>query len=356
MWEVLERLAPARPAAFAMNAARSGLFALEAIPLEGLTRWFAAPFSGAPPAPTRSAAARALRELLQRDAENIARGIYPLAVLAPESPVSHATRYLRLLADGVWAARRARQRRHRAFDADAANLLEELPAYYRRNFHFQTNGYLSRSSADLYDHQVQILFRGAADAMRRMLLLPLRETLRSDTGRGLRLLELGAGSGSATRFAAMAFPDAKITCLDLSYPYLKRAQERLRSASRVDFIQGDAAALRFDAASFDAVFSVFLLHELPFGVRQQVVAEALRVVRPGGFVGFVDSLQWCDAGDLRWPLEEFPKRFHEPYYRNYLKNPIEDLLAAAGARRIRTETGFLAKQASGVAPQPTAHS
>jgi ubiquinone/menaquinone biosynthesis C-methylase UbiE len=348
----LTRLAPARPTAVAWSAARSSLFALEAIPLEGLTRWFAAPRSSAPPASTRSAAMKALRALLERDAENIARGVYPLAVLAPESPVSHATRYLRLLADGVSAARRARQRRHRAFDTDAANWLEELPAYYRRNFHFQTNGYLSTSSADLYDHQVQILFRGAADAMRRMILPPLRETLGSEAGRGLRLLELGAGSGSATRFAAMAFPDAKITCLDLSYPYLKRAQERLRWASRVDFIQGDAAALRFDAASFDAVFSVFLLHELPSPVRQQVVAEALRVVRPGGFVGFVDSLQLRDAGDLRWPLEEFPKRFHEPYYRDYLKSPIEDLLAGSGMQHIGTETGFLAKRVSGSAPAP----
>jgi ubiquinone/menaquinone biosynthesis C-methylase UbiE len=162
---------------------------------------------------------------------------------------------------------------------------------------------------------------------------------------------LGAGCGSATRFAALAFPDAKLTCLDLSYPYLKRAQQRLEWAARVDFCQGDAAALRFDAASFDAVFSVFLLHELPLAVRRAVVGEALRVVRPGGFIGFLDSVQLCDAGDLRWPLEQFPKRFHEPYYRNYVQHPIEDLLGEAGCCDVETTTGFLAKLAWGKRPE-----
>jgi len=353
MWETLGQLAqwaPVRPAALALGAARTGLFALEAFPLERLSRLFSARFATTPPAATRVAASRALRALLEGDAENIVRGVYPIEVLAPESPVSHATRYLRLLADGVWAARRARSQHHRTFDSDAAVWLDELPTYYRRNFHFQTNGYLSASSAELYDHQVQILFRGAADAMRRLILPPLRESLDPPTGRGQHLLELGAGCGSATRFAALACPDAKLTCLDLSYPYLKRAQQRLQRVPRVDFCQGDAAALRFDDASFDAIFSVFLLHELPLDVRRQVIAEAVRVVRPGGFVGFLDSMQLRDAGELRWPLDQFPKRFHEPYYRNYVRHPIEDLLCSAGVERIETATGFLAKLAYGVSP------
>jgi len=45
------------------------------------------------------------------------------------------------------------------------------PSYYA-NFHHQTNGYFSDLSANLYDLQVEILFGGSADAMRRRIIAP----------------------------------------------------------------------------------------------------------------------------------------------------------------------------------------
>jgi hypothetical protein len=50
---------------------------------------------------------------------------------------------------------------------------EAFPDYYLQNVHHQTDGYLSDHSAALYDLQVEILFHGAADPMRRRLLKPL---------------------------------------------------------------------------------------------------------------------------------------------------------------------------------------
>ena len=52
------------------------------------------------------------------------------------------------------------------------------PDYYLQNFHHQTDGYLSDHSAGLYDLQVEILFNGTADAMRRRVLAPLRRGLK----------------------------------------------------------------------------------------------------------------------------------------------------------------------------------
>ena len=37
---------------------------------------------------------------------------------------------------------------------------------------------------------------------------------------------------SATRFVAQAFPEAQITCVDLSHPYLRAARKRLRRFER----------------------------------------------------------------------------------------------------------------------------
>ena len=47
---------------------------------------------------------------------------------------------------------------------------ERYPAYYLQNFHYQTDGWLSKDSARLYDFQVETLFLGSADTRRRQAL------------------------------------------------------------------------------------------------------------------------------------------------------------------------------------------
>ena len=91
----------------------------------------------------------------------------------------------------------------------------------------------------------------------------------------------------------------------------------------------------FADAEFDVVTCIYLFHELPPRVRRAVVAEVRRVVRPGGWVIFVDSLQPGDEPDYDSMLEYFPAAFHEPYYASYLKEDLDRLWRpgfAAGER------------------------
>ena len=111
-----------------------------------------------------------------------------------------------------------------------------------------------------------------------------------------------------------------------------------------------AAELDFADQRFDAVYSVFLFHELPLPVREAVLAETMRVLRPGGFFGLVDSLQIGDDDELDWALEFFPREFHEPYYANYASNPMSGLLSQAGFENLEAGTGYLAKWVSATAP------
>ncbi|MEZ4330949.1 MAG: methyltransferase domain-containing protein [Myxococcota bacterium] len=306
----------------------------------------------APRAPSRAEVETVLarlRALFEHDARQIARGVIPLATLAPRDPLGHGRSFLRILGDTPSVASRRKRRDARDFGREARGWLDELPAYYRRNFHYQTDGYLSPRSAELYEHQVELLFRGGADAMRRLVVPPLRRHFGSDhDGRGLRLLELGSGTGSATHAVARALPRAKLTCVDLSFPYTRHARRALAAYERVECIQGDAANLDFGAARFDAVYSVFLFHELPLPVREQVLAEAWRVLRPGGFFGLVDSLQRGDDPALDWALGFFPREFHEPYYAHYATHAMEPLVRAAGFERLERGTGYLAKWISAV--------
>lgn len=284
-----------------------------------------------------------LHELLECDIARIERGLYPPEVLMPESPLEHMRRLPLLLREGVRASRRRLEKEARVFGEEAQDLLKDVPDYYQRNFHFQGDGYLSELSAELYEHQVEVLFGGAADAMRRLIIQPLKEKFGSTDGAGLTFLEIGAGTGRATRFVRMAFPKAKIVAVDLSGPYLKRAQKQLERFNRHDFIEADAAKLPFQDQKFDAVYSVFLFHELPKDVRRDVVREGIRVLKPGGFYGFVDSLQLGDTVELDEALKQFPVHYHEPFYRGYLETPMAPLLEAEGLKIFSRGTGFFSK-------------
>ncbi|RYZ94329.1 MAG: class I SAM-dependent methyltransferase, partial [Proteobacteria bacterium] len=224
---------------------------------------------------------RSLRQLLKEDAERIAQGYYPASVFLRSEPTSnpleHFQRLPRIFQDAMSASRRRSKKHSKDFSPAAKRRTEGLPAYYQRNFHYQTDGYLGEESAALYDHQVEILFAGSADPMRRMLLAPLKRHFARSEGKGLRILELGCGSGSGTNFLRLAFPLARITAVDLSEPYLEVAARRVPS---VNFLPAAAEALPFKDQEFDAVVSIFLFHELPLEVRKAVLAETHRVLKP----------------------------------------------------------------------------
>lgn len=352
-------------AALGFHGLRSALFFGESLPLVWLQRpprpaeeraGRKGRLASAPDREALEAALGRLRDLFVQDARLIARGVIPLSVLAPRDPLGHGRRLLRILGDVRSVKSRRKRRDSRDFGRGAQDWLDELPAYYRRNFHYQTDGYLSERSAELYEHQVELLFRGGADAMRRLILPPLRAHFDPDPlgsshdGSALHFLELGAGTGGATHAVARAFPRAKITCLDLSFPYTRHARRQLAAYERVECIQGDAAALDFADGRFDAVYSVFLFHELPLPIRELVLDESRRVLRPGGFLGLVDSLQKGDDPALDWALDFFPREFHEPYYAHYTTHPMEPLLERAGFTALEGGTGYLAKWIAARAP------
>ncbi len=290
-----------------------------------------------------------LYQLLKKDSENIAQGFYPIEVLKPEKLTQHMLRYPRIIMDGYSISKRRQDKKAHDFQEESEEFLKELPEYYRRNFHFQTGGYLTKESADLYEHQVEILFAGAGDAMRRLIIPPLKQAYPGD-GEGLHFLEVAAGTGRLTRVMKLAFPKARITVLDLSYPYLKKAQTNLQNFDRLDFVQGAAEELPFQDGMFDAVYSCFLFHELPYEIRKRAVAEGSRVLKEGGFFGFVDSVQKEDVQGLEWALEQFPVDFHEPFYKNYQQNPMEGLMLNQGFGHIYKQLGFFAKAVLGKKP------
>jgi ubiquinone/menaquinone biosynthesis C-methylase UbiE len=283
-----------------------------------------------------------VKALLKIDSENIANGYYPISVLFQESPLDHYFRLPFLIGDAIRASYQRKSKETSRFKNDDFDFVANSPEYYQRNFHFQEGGYLNDSSAKLYDHQVEILFSGTAQVMRRQMIPHLKMHFNHSNGEGLKFLEIGSGTGALTRLMSLAFPKAQITCVDLSPHYLKYAQNRLVDFKRINFIQGQGENLDFKDETYDAVFSCYLFHELPQNIRKEVIDEKWRVLKKGGFLGIMDSIQKGDDVDLDWALKEFPIDFHEPFYKNYVENNLEPLVKRNDSK-VQTDIYFLSK-------------
>ena len=296
-----------------------------------------------PPTPEAAASLRArIGELFDEDWRDADAGFYPRELIEQLPWREYAQALPRLLAD----LPRTRARIGRADHADIPDA-EGYPRYYARNFHYQSEGYLGHTSAALYDLQVELLFGGTADVMRRRLIPPIVQFAResgASKARPLRVLDVACGTGHFLRMLGAALPEeGKLYGIDLSPHYIARAREVLPREMDVSLVCDNAEHLPFLDGSFDAVTSVFLLHEVPADVRARVLSEMARVVRPGGLVIVADSIQLADAPELKREILGFPNRFHEPYYLGYVKDELTTRVAAAGLHVTGSKLAFLTK-------------
>jgi ubiquinone/menaquinone biosynthesis C-methylase UbiE len=285
--------------------------------------------------------------LQARDAENVSKGIYP-AMDDEDSLAGHIEALRRMFAD--LPVTNERRLDGRANEVAAMPEAEGMPDYYARNFHYQTGGYLSEESAQIYDIQVDTLFIGTSGAMRRQALPPIAAYVRGKDQRTLSMLDVACGTGRFLGQAAQAFPAMPMKGIDLSAAYAEMARGHLAGRRNIEIKQGNAEALPFSDASQDIVTSIYLYHELPGDVRRTVTKEILRVLKPGGLYVLVDSLQWGDQPDYDGLLEAFPVRFHEPFYERYLGDDLAALFSECGFEAVETSLAYFSKVVVGRKP------
>lgn len=150
---------------------------------------------------------------------------------------------------------------------------------------------------------------------------------------GGRALDVCAGTGDIA--LALSRLGAEVVALDFAPHMLARAQER-RGRQRLALVQGDALALPFRDASFEAAavgFSLRNVFSLP-----GLLAEMRRVVRPGGWVVSLETSQ---------PSSRLVQRIYHQYLR--LAVSFAPLLSVGSAYRYLAQTIFAFPPADEVA-------
>ena len=99
------------------------------------------------------------------------------------------------------------------------------------------------------------------------------------------IFDFGAGIGNSLPWFRKHFPQARLTCADVSTRSLDIARTRFPGAE--DFVT-IGAAIPVAAESQDIVFSACVFHHIPHEEHQHWLQELLRIVRPGGLLAIYE--------------------------------------------------------------------
>lgn len=154
-----------------------------------------------------------------------------------------------------------------------------------------------------------------------------------------RLLDMGCGFGKSTKPFYDRCREAEILGIDLAAPCLKLAAQEAAAAQarNVRFAQRNAADTRLPDAAFDVVTSTMMLHEMPPPVVEATLAEAFRLLEPGGLMIHLDFLPPEEDEFLTWLHFGHGRRNNEPYMEPLARMDIAAVMQRIGFRDVAIE-------------------
>lgn len=232
-----------------------------------------------------------------------------------------------------------RQLSDRSWDADfkaVANPEINYPDYYTTSFHAYEGGNLNWEaaweveSAALAVH-AKIWSQGDArgDLMLRQSYHDLiRQQIEIEPQ---TILDLGCSVGLSSFALQDVFPQAKVTGVDLSAYFLAVANYRSQQTqSQISWLHAAAESTGLADASFDLVSACLMFHELPQNAAKDIIHEASRLLRSGGYLTIMDMNPNSPIYQGMPPYILTLLKSTEPYLDQYFALDIERAIAEAG--------------------------
>ena len=169
----------------------------------------------------------------------------------------------------------------------------------------------------------------------------LRDAALAEMGEELpgRSLQVACVYGDFTpRLAQRVAAGGSLDVVDVLPVQLANLRRKLQPSNSVNLVNRDAADLGFADSSYERVILFFLLHEMPLDVRRRTLAEAFRVLKPGGQLVIVDYHRPSGWHPLR-PVMKWILQTFEPFAMDLWRHEVREWLPA-GARVVRKATSF----------------
>lgn len=155
-----------------------------------------------------------------------------------------------------------------------------------------------------------------------------------------RTLQIACVYGDLTsRLRARLATAGSLDVVDILGVQLDNLARKLPGDPRVGLIQGDSAALDFASDAYERALLFFLLHEQPIDVRRRTIAEALRILKPGGRLVILDYHRPRRTHPLYWPMVAVLKTL-EPFALDLWRHEIADWLPRATVASVEKRTFF----------------
>lgn len=153
-----------------------------------------------------------------------------------------------------------------------------------------------------------------------------------------RILDIGCTVGHNAVPIAQAFPDAEVIAIDTAAASLRYGAARAAAlgVTNIKFVQANGEDLsRWEDGYFDWVQTTMFLHELSARAMPRILAEAYRVLAPGGLILHIEQPQYSDEMPL---FEQFMRDWdafnnNEPFWSAMHGSDLKDVMAQAGFDR-----------------------
>ncbi|MFN3864263.1 MAG: class I SAM-dependent methyltransferase [Erythrobacter sp.] len=150
-----------------------------------------------------------------------------------------------------------------------------------------------------------------------------------------RILDIGCTIGHNAVPIAQAFPDAEVIAIDTAAASLRYGAARAAAlgVTNIRFVQASAENLsRWPDGYFDWVQTTMFLHELSARAMPRILAEANRVLAPGGLILHIEQPQYTDDMPL---FEQFMRDWdafnnNEPFWSAMHGQDLKEVMAGAG--------------------------
>jgi ubiquinone/menaquinone biosynthesis C-methylase UbiE len=202
-----------------------------------------------------------------------------------------------------------------------------VPAYLAQTYWW---AYVHPRAVRLFERQwlVNLILWGNFRQLRDAALQALGERLDGST------LQVACVYGDLTKkLRERIGADGRLDVVDVLPVQLENLARKLPPEADVRLIQGDSASLDIATGVYDRALLFFLLHEQPAEVRRRTLAEALRVVKPGGRVVIVDYHRPGPLNPLFWPMVGVLRTL-EPYALDLWEHEVSAWLPAGAGNSL----------------------